>query len=429
MALVFVVGVSVPMVQAQVVPAKGNFDDTWYRGRIKNQYHQGWLTGDSGDLVKVKANLNYYFRVCDDEERTSDCAGVEYHVVLAIADFDRDGIFQADEEFDIFLKTCGFGETSFVAEVDVTDGHFVVTDPNDQPLTLEVFNQATNGGVKGEGGNKMRSGGCGWTSDSAATDLNPDITGRKCRFIADPVPIDELPFTAEDLVAEGVISDVSDLNCASTLFADAGDDQNVDTGREVVTLDGSGSNPDGGTFAWVLTVPEGSTTAALSDPTIVNPTFTPDVDGTYTVELTCTVGEESDTDTVEVVAVTNPVIANAGEGQTVQAGEEARLDGSASTPEDGTYEWSLTFKPPDSFGEIDFIDNEIAYLLTDLEGTYIVTLTYTVGEDSDTDTVVVTAGPDVQADAGPDQDVRVGELVTLNGSGTPDGEELLLVFR
>jgi len=197
------------------VGPQGNFDDTWYRGSIKNKYHQGWLTGDSGDLVKVKASLNYYFRVCDDEKRTSDCDGVEYHVVLAIADFDGDGIFEADEVFNIFLKTCGLGETSFVAEVDVTDGHFVVTDPNDQPLTFEVFNQATNGRVKGEGGNKMRSRGCGWTSDSAATDLDPDITGRKCRFNADPIPIDELPFTAEDLLANGVIADVDDLNCNS----------------------------------------------------------------------------------------------------------------------------------------------------------------------------------------------------------------------
>ena len=57
----------------------------------------------------------------------------------------------------------------------------------------------------------------------------------------------------------------------------------------------------------------------------------------------------------------------------------------------------------------------------DLEGTYEVWLTYTVGEESDTDTVVVTAGPEVIADPGPDQEAVVGEEVTLSGSGTPDG--------
>ncbi len=372
--------------------------------------------------MKVKASLDYYFRVCD-EGRTGDCGGVEYNVVLAIADFDGDGIFQADEVFNIFLKTCDPSEVGFVAEVEVTDGHFEVTDLSDEPIILEEFNLAANGKTKdrGTGVYRLRSRGCGWTADSAATDLNPDITGRKCRFNANPIAIEELPFTAEDLVAEGVISDVSDLNCASTLFADAGDDQTADTGKPV-TLDGSGSNPAGGTFAWVLTVPEGSTTAALSDPAIVNPTFTPDVDGTYTVELTYTVGEESDTDTVEVVAVTNPVTANAGDDETVQAGEDVLLEGGASTPEGGTFAWFLSNRPIGSEANIAEADSQTALLSTDLEGTYTVELTYTVGEEIDTDTMVVTAGTKVTADAGPDEIVNVGDLVTLDGSGsTPDG--------
>jgi len=41
MALVFVVGVSVPMVHAQ-----GNLDDTWYKAKMKSKFTQGWLTGD-----------------------------------------------------------------------------------------------------------------------------------------------------------------------------------------------------------------------------------------------------------------------------------------------------------------------------------------------------------------------------------------------
>ena len=104
--------------------------------------------------------MNYYFKVCG-KGGTSDCGAVDYDVVLAIADFDGDEIFEPDEVFDISLKTCGPDETSFVAEVDVTDN----LDVDDDPATVEVFNQAANGGVKGENNNKLRSLGCGWTAN------------------------------------------------------------------------------------------------------------------------------------------------------------------------------------------------------------------------------------------------------------------------
>jgi hypothetical protein len=275
----------------------GNLDDTWYKGRIKRELDPGWLTKIDGTLVKVRPSLEYYFKVCD-ERSISDCDAVDYDVLLAIADFDGDEIFEADEVFNISLATCGPDETSFVAEVDITDD----LDVDDDPATLEVFNQAANGLVRGENNNKLRSLGCGWTADNAATDLDPDITGRKCRFRANAKDENELPFTPQDLVNEGVIADVGDLDCTSTsVVADAGVDQDVETDA-LVTLDGSGSVPAGGTYAWAFTdTPEGSA-ATLSDPAIVNPTFTPDIDGTYTVELTYTFDTFSDTDTVLIVA-------------------------------------------------------------------------------------------------------------------------------
>lgn len=74
----------------------------------------------------------------------------------------------------------------------------------------------------------------------------------------------------------------------------------------VATLDGSASyDPDGTavTYAWTLTVPAGSL-AALSNPSIVNPTFTADVAGDYVADLTVTSGLLSGTDTVTVTAIT-----------------------------------------------------------------------------------------------------------------------------
>jgi N-acetylneuraminic acid mutarotase len=85
--------------------------------------------------------------------------------------------------------------------------------------------------------------------------------------------------------------------------ADAGPDQDFSTGS-LVTLDGSGSSDADGdtlTYSWSITsAPEGST-AALSDAAIVNPTFTPDVAGEYTIQLVVNDGtEDSDADTVLV---------------------------------------------------------------------------------------------------------------------------------
>ena len=97
--------------------------------------------------------------------------------------------------------------------------------------------------------------------------------------------------------------------------ADAGPDQTVRVG-ETVTLDGRGSSDVDGdllTFSWsFIAVPDGST-ANLSNPTAVNPTFTADLVGTYVVSLVVNDGiVDSPLDTVTVTAAANapPTIGN-----------------------------------------------------------------------------------------------------------------------
>jgi hypothetical protein len=69
--------------------------------------------------------------------------------------------------------------------------------------------------------------------------------------------------------------------------ANAGPDQLVIVGS-VVTLIGSGADPDGDTlaYAWALTGTATGSTAYLASPTLPNTTFIPDRPGVYVAQLT-----------------------------------------------------------------------------------------------------------------------------------------------
>lgn len=87
--------------------------------------------------------------------------------------------------------------------------------------------------------------------------------------------------------------------------ADAGADLTNMVAGSLVTLSGSGSDADGNSLSydWAFTsIPAGST-AALSDPTVAQPTFTADKSGTYVLSLTVYDGQASSApDSVTVVA-------------------------------------------------------------------------------------------------------------------------------
>lgn len=92
---------------------------------------------------------------------------------------------------------------------------------------------------------------------------------------------------------------------ADSVTANAGEDQTISPSTEV-TLDSSASTDIDGdaTYDWVLTKPAGST-SVLSNATVENPTFTPDVTGTYTATLTL---ENSDGTSVSVDSMSCSVL-------------------------------------------------------------------------------------------------------------------------
>lgn len=87
--------------------------------------------------------------------------------------------------------------------------------------------------------------------------------------------------------------------------ANAGSDQSVSTGS-LVSLDGSGSSDADGdtlTYSWSFTSMPDDSEATLSDSTVVNPTFTADVDGSYVISLVVNDGTvDSSPDTVTITA-------------------------------------------------------------------------------------------------------------------------------
>ena len=223
--------------------------------------------------------------------------------------------------------------------------------------------------------------------------------------------------------------------------ANAGADQNVITGT-LVTLNGSESfDPEGAliTFLWTfIEVPVGSniTDASLSDATSPKPTFTPDINGTYRLELVINDGVlESAPDEVAIIASTPNVApnANAGPDQNAITGTAVYLDGNGSTdPDNGplllSYLWSFYSIPPvsgSSLTDDDIVDrNEVnASFIPDVDGTYTIKLMVSDGDLSSNDDVVITATtPNVppNANAGPDITIPLDQTAVLDGSASND---------
>lgn len=224
----------------------------------------------------------------------------------------------------------------------------------------------------------------------------------------------------------------------SAPIANAGIDQNVTTGS-VVMLDGmasSDSNNDLITYVWRLSSAPSASNADIQNNTSVSSNFTADVDGSYIIELVVNDGTVNSTpDTVEIIATTanSAPIANAGSDDNVVTGQSETLNGSSSSDADGdtlTYQWSLITAPTGSTASIVDSTSSVSSFTPDIDGVYVLQLVVNDGMvDSAPDTVMITANAfnnRPEAQAGPEQFVTIGALVTLDGSGSsdPDGDML-----
>jgi hypothetical protein len=234
--------------------------------------------------------------------------------------------------------------------------------------------------------------------------------------------------------------DTQTITVNSPPVAEAGPDQTPFVG-DTVTLDGSASSDVDGdplTFAWsFVSVPFGST-ATLSDPTAVNPTFDVDLFGTYVVQLIVNDGTvDSAPASVTINTLNSPPVADAGPDQTPFVTDTVTLDGSASSDVDGdplTYFWSITSQPLGSTTTLSDSTAVNPTFYVDKFGTYVVQLIVNDGTvDSVPDTVtIITENSAPQAlavlDPPPAGQVFLGDTAILDGSGSSDVDDHPLTF-
>lgn len=242
-------------------------------------------------------------------------------------------------------------------------------------------------------------------------------------------------------VHEALAWQVSCGNCGAANrapLANAGPDQTAYVAQLVPLNGGASSDPDGQTlsYAWSFVSRPAGSAASLSGTTSVQPTFTPDREGDYVVQLIVSDGSLSSApDTVQISTLNTPPVANAGADQGGVAGQTFTLDGSASSDVDGdplTYAWSIVSRPTGSTAAIVDPAQVLAMFTPDLPGQYVIELVVDDGAISSPPDALVISTTSVNrapvANAGPDQTVRVGEAALLDGSISSDVDGDPLTF-
>ena len=165
-----------------------------------------------------------------------------------------------------------------------------------------------------------------------------------------------------------------------------------------VVLDGSGSTDadfDALTYQWALTSRPAGSTAVLSDPFAVSPSFSIDRAGNYVVQLIVNDGTtDSAPDSVTVSTTNSRPVADAGQDQSVLLGATVTLDGSGSSDVDLdtlSYRWAITARPAGSSAVLSDPFAAQPSFAADAGGTFVVQLIVNDGVvDSDPDTATIT---------------------------------------
>jgi hypothetical protein len=232
----------------------------------------------------------------------------------------------------------------------------------------------------------------------------------------------------------------TELNLAP--IANAGADQSSIEGL-LITLNGSlSTDPNGDLiiFSWILVSAPSGSSAILSNTSSATPTFTADRVGNFIFELTVTDNKTlaSTADSVTVTVSSNNAIpiANAGANQNVVSGTFVTLSGAESSDANGdvlSYRWSILSQPETSTIALANA-NTIAPSMTPIvDGSYVVQL---IVNDGTADSAPISMSITAQtansipiANAGIDQSLLVGQLVSLSGEKSTDADNDPISYR
>jgi hypothetical protein len=228
----------------------------------------------------------------------------------------------------------------------------------------------------------------------------------------------------------------------------AGLDQQVYLG-DTATLDGSLSfDVDGDPllYNWVIDLAPNDSSASITNPTSIYPSFTPDIRGSYTISLTVNDGtSNSSPDTMAVIALNadnQKPVANAGPDRNLLLGETATISGYESFDPDGdtivSYTWALDSVPAGSTASLYNTASSSTVIKPDVVGDYVISLVVNDWqENSLPDTITIHAyegtppPPPNQpptARGFPNKgSIFLGETVTFDGSRSsdPDGDDIV----
>jgi chitinase len=166
------------------------------------------------------------------------------------------------------------------------------------------------------------------------------------------------------------------------------------------TLQGGAWDPDGDslTYQWTLVSRPPGSSAALSSTTILQPTFTPDLEGQYVFSLVASDGTlSSPVSTMTLTAENQPPVARVGADQAAPLGATVTLDGSASSDPNQTpltFTWTV-LSPHKSPVALSNPGSATPSFVADVAGVYVATLVVSDGVKSATAKVNVSAWPAV----------------------------------
>jgi len=282
-----------------------------------------------------------------------------------------------------------------------------------------------------------------WSQTGGPAVTLSSASAQKPSFTA-PEGLSNSTLTFQVTVSDGIHTSVDTVNVLVNADNDAptaraGADQTVNEGA-VVSLSGAAStDPEaqGLTYQWSQTA---GPTVALSSSTAVAPTFTAPEglsNTSVTFQLTVSDGVNTSVDSVTIAINrdNDAPAANAGADQTVDEGTLVSLSASGSSDPEGqglTYQWVQTSGPtvtlssgssasPTFTAPQGLLNTSVTFQLTVSDGVNTSIDSVTIAINSDNDAPA--------ANAGADQTVDEGALVSLSASGSSDPEGQGLTYQ